>query len=158
VVELGGGHGLVAQILLLLDDSSPGAVVVDPAIPASAAVLHAAMVASWPRLAGRIAFRQANLHEVDIDAPDLVVSIHACGALTDAVLDRAIASRARVAVLPCCHDADACDSAGLDGWMDRALAIDAARALRLAQAGYHIRTQTIPAEITPKNRLLLGTM
>jgi len=162
VVELGGGHGLVAHILLLLDDSSPGALVVDPAIPASAPVLNAAMVAAWPRLAGRIAFEQATLNEVEvaveIAATDLVVSIHACGALTDAVLDRAIAARARVAVLPCCHDAGACDSGGLDGWMDRALAIDAARALRLAQAGYHIRTQTIPAEITPKNRLLLGRM
>src|SRR5215510_8767495 len=120
VVELGGGHGLVAHILLLLDDSSPGALVVDPAIPASAPVLNSAMVAAWPRLAGRIAFERATLNEVEVEiaASDLVVSIHACGALTDAVLDRAIAARARVAVLPCCHDADACDSGGLDGWMD----------------------------------------
>jgi hypothetical protein len=76
--------------------------------------------------------------------------------LTDVVLDRAIGARARVAVLPCCHDARACDTGGLDGWMDPALAIDATRAARLAAAGYRVRTQTIPAEITPKNRLLLG--
>jgi len=30
------------------------------------------------------------------------------------------------------------------------------RAVRLEQRGYHVRTQTIPAEITPKNRLLVG--
>ena len=34
---------------------------------------------------------------------DIVVSSHACGALTDRVLEGAVAVRARVAVLPCCH-------------------------------------------------------
>ena len=36
VVDLAGGHGLLAQTMLLLDDSSPSALVVDPAIPPSA--------------------------------------------------------------------------------------------------------------------------
>jgi len=40
--------------------------------------------------------------------------------------------------------------------MDGALAIDAQRAIRLAGRGYRVRTQTIPAAITPKNRLLIG--
>jgi hypothetical protein len=37
-----------------------------------------------------------------------------------------------------------------------ALAIDIGRATRLQQQGYHTWAQAIPAEITPKNRLLLG--
>jgi hypothetical protein len=156
VVDLGGGHGLVAYVLLLLDDSSPGAVVVDRAVPPSAALLETALTGTWPRLAGRVEFRQENLTDVAIAADDLVVSVHACGALTDTVLARAIAARARVAVLPCCHDAAACDAGGLDGWMEAALAIDATRAARLTTAGYRVRTQTIPAAVTPKNRLLLG--
>jgi hypothetical protein len=156
VVDLAGGHGLAAQALLILDDSSPSALVVDREIPASAALLHAAILESWPRLAGRVEFIAARLGDVALDAPDLVVSVHACGALTDVVLDRAIAARARVAVLPCCHDTRASETGGLDGWMDAALAIDATRAARLAQAGYRVRTRTIPPEITPKNRLLIG--
>jgi hypothetical protein len=36
------------------------------------------------------------------------------------------------------------------------LAIDIRRAVRLQEHGYRIWTQTIPAMITPKNRLLLG--
>ena len=40
--------------------------------------------------------------------------------------------------------------------MDRPLAIDALRAVRLEQEGYRVWTQTIPEAITPKNRLLLG--
>jgi len=157
VVDLGGGHGLLAHVLLVLDDSSPSALVVDRARPASAATLAEAMTAAWPRLAGRIAFVEAGLDAVAIGSSDLVVSAHACGALTDAVIDRAIAGRARLAVLPCCHDVDACDTGGLEGWMDAALAIDATRASRLSRAGFRVRTQTIPAAITPKNHLLLAS-
>jgi hypothetical protein len=156
IVDLAGGHGLLAHLLLLLDDTSPGALIADKAIPASAAVLEAAMAAGWPRLAGRMAFAEMPLEDVAIDASDLVVSVHACGALTDVVLGRAIEARARVAVLPCCHDADASDTGGLEGWMDTALAIDATRAARLARHGYRVRTQVIPGDITPKNRLLLA--
>jgi hypothetical protein len=36
------------------------------------------------------------------------------------------------------------------------LAIDIARAMRLKAHGYRVWSQTIPAKITPKNRLLLG--
>src|SRR4029079_14523518 len=43
VVDLWGGPGLLAQILLVLDDSSPGAIVVDTAIPPSAAALTRAI-------------------------------------------------------------------------------------------------------------------
>ena len=156
VVDLAGGHGLAGQMLLILDDSSPSALVVDREIPASTPTLHASLVESWPRLAGRVEFSAGQLDDVTLRQTDLVVSVHACGALTDIVLDRAIAARARVAVLPCCHDARACDTGGLDGWMDAALAIDATRAARLARAGYRVRTQAIPEAITPKNRLLLG--
>jgi hypothetical protein len=156
VVDLGGGHGLVAAVLLILDDTSPRAVVVDPAIPPSAALVRDALVEDWPRLAGRIEFVAAGIDDVVMTESDVVVSVHACGALTDRVLDRAVSARARVAVLPCCHDRDACDTGGLEGWMNPALAIDVARASRLAHAGYRVRTRTIPAAITPKNRLLLG--
>jgi hypothetical protein len=84
------------------------------------------------------------------------VSCHACGALTDSVLDAAAAARARVAVLPCCHDASTSDTGGLTGWLDAALAIDVTRAQTLRRQGYRVWTQVIPAAITPKNRLLLA--
>lgn len=156
IVDLAAGHGLLAQVLLLLDDTSPDAIAVDPATPPSAAALHAALVDAWPRLAGRITFVSTPLDVVDVRPADLVVSVHACGALTDLVLARAVAARARVAVLPCCHDADLSDAGALTGWMDDALAIDAVRARRLAEQRYRIWTQLIPAAITPKNRLLIG--
>jgi hypothetical protein len=157
IVDLAGGHGLLAQTLLLLDDSSPDALIVDRSIPRSATTLHEVLVETWPRLTGRARFIAADLGSVSITDRDLVVSSHACGALTDAVLGLAADARARVAVLPCCHDLQACDAGGLAGWLDPALAIDVMRATRLEARGYAVRTLTIPNTITPMNRLLLGT-
>ena len=157
IVDLGGGHGLLAQTLLILDDTSPRALVADKTLPPSTAKLHEVLVQGWPRLAGRVEFVATDLDAVEIRGTDLVVSSHACGSLTDAVLDRASAARARVAVLPCCHHLRTGDAGGLAGWVDRAAAIDIMRAVRLTQRGYRIWTQAIPAGITPKNRLLIGT-
>jgi hypothetical protein len=156
VVDLGGGHGLVTHIMLLLDDSSASAIVVDPAIPESAVTLNEALVQAWPRLDARVTYIAQRMEATVLTPDDVVVSCHACGALTDQVLKQAVEIRARVAVLPCCHDLESCDAGPLAGWMDSTLAIDTMRAVRLEQQGYRVRTQTIPATITPKNRLLLG--
>ncbi len=156
VLDFGGGHGLLAHVMLVLDNTSPAALVVDKTLPPSTAKLHDVLVGGWPRLAGRITFVDGTLDEVEILETDVVVSSHACGSLTDRILERASDSRARIAVLPCCHDLDAGDDGGVSGWIDGAAAIDIVRATRLAGKGYRIWTQTIPSEITPKNRLLIG--
>jgi hypothetical protein len=89
---------------------------------------------------------------------ELVVGVHACGSLTDRVLDAALAARAAVAVLPCCHGGalERRDTAGLEAWMEGSLAVAAVRALRLRAAGYRLHLQTIPPAIPPENRLLIG--
>jgi hypothetical protein len=157
VVDLGGGHGMLAHAMMILDDSSPCAGVVDRRLPPSHLKVHQVLVSAWPRLSGRITFVEDTLEDVELHAGDTVVSSHACGALTDTVLERSTAAGARVAVLPCCHNLAMRDARDLSGWVDGALAIDIARALCLRQRGYQIRTQTIPAGITSKNRLLIGT-
>ncbi len=156
VVDLGGGHGLLAHLMLVLDDTSREALVVDTTLPPSSAKVHEALVAAWPRLQGRVSFVADVLERVVVLPGDVVVSSHACGALTDRVIDRAVSGRAPVAVLPCCHDFETCDAGPLEGWVDAALAIDIRRAQRLEREGYRVWTQTIPEAITPKNRLLLG--
>ena len=156
IVDLGAGHGLLAQILMILDDTSAAAIAVDARLPGSCVRLHEALVDSWPRLRGRTTFEERSLDAIDLHCDDVVVSSHACGALTDVVLERAVAVRARVAVLPCCHDLAANDAGALSGWVDGPLAIDIMRAVRLEQQGYRVWTQTIPANVTPKNRLLLA--
>jgi hypothetical protein len=156
VVDLACGHGLVAWLLLLLDDTSESALAVDKRIPESAAKIEAVITRAWPRLAGRVELRAAPIGDVVLASSDVVVSAHACGTLTDEVIAAAVRVRARVAVLPCCHDERTCDLGGLGGWMDSALAVDATRAAKLRGEGYRVFTQQIPEAVTPKNRLLLG--
>ncbi len=156
VVDLACGHGLLGFILLLLDDSSPVALGIDRRLPSSSARLSVVLEEEWPRLQGRVELREAELESVPLSRDDLVVSVHACGGLTDLVLERAVKAGARVALLPCCHDLDGRDLGGLGGWVDGALALDILRAERLRSAGYKVTTQLIPGDITPKNRLLLA--
>lgn len=82
--------------------------------------------------------------------------MHACGGLTDLVIEGAVAAGARLAVLPCCHNLDGADLGGLLGWLDGPLAMETARVARLRAHGYQVFTQLIPEDITTKNRLLLA--
>lgn len=156
VVDLASGHGVLAQLMLLLDDSSPDAIAIDKSLPPSTGAVHDALVAAWPRLSGRVSFIAGPLESVELRSDDVVVSSHACGALTDLVIERASAAGARMAVLPCCHDAGVNDAGALKGWVDAALAIDIRRVQRLEARGYDVRTQAIPSAITPKNRLIVA--
>jgi hypothetical protein len=157
VVDLACGHALVAQLMLLLDDTSPTALAVDIKLPESAARVADCVSRAWPRLAHRIVLQEGKLGSVEVHESDVVVSCHACGRLTDDVIDAALAARAKVVVLPCCQSATQCDLGGLGGWLDPALAVDVTRVSKLRAAGYHVHTQTIPAAITAKNRLLLAS-
>lgn len=154
VVDLACGHGLTGALLLLLDRSLESGVGVDRRVPASAHALRAALVRAWPTLDARWQLREAELGDVALDARDVVVSVHACGGLTDVVLERAVAAQAVVGVLPCCHVVD--PHHPLAAWLEPALAVDIDRAARLRAAGWEVRAALIEAEITPKNRLLLA--
>jgi hypothetical protein len=156
VLDLACGHALVAQLMLVLDDTSPTALAVDTKLPPSAARVAECLSKEFPRIAGRVSLLQANLSTVEARDGDILVSCHACGTLTDDVIEKALSARAKVVVLPCCQSTGKCDLGGLAGWLDAALAIDVTRAGRLRAAGYFVHTQTIPSQITPKNRLLLA--
>src|SRR5438128_8390408 len=93
VVDLAAGHGLLAQLMLLLDDSSPSALAIDKALPPSTRRLRDEIAEAWPRLSGRVSFIAGPLESVEIGPDDVVVSSHACGALADLVLDRAATAR-----------------------------------------------------------------
>jgi len=156
IIDLACGHGLLAHIMLILDDSSKIAIAVDKNIPLNAGKLSNALITSWPRLKNRVIYKEVPVQEITILPDDIVVSAHACGSLTDLIIDKAIEQHARVAVLPCCHDLKESSTDGLEGWMDKTLAVDTVRAVRLKSKGYRIVTQKIPNDITPKNRLLMG--
>jgi hypothetical protein len=152
IVDLACGHGLVAHVCSVLDRGFEEAVAVDRAIPKNAQRLSGVLTARWPRL--RVAYVESRLEDFELRKNDVVVSAHACGKLTDLVLERAIAAGASVAVLPCCHQQSV--PTGLEGWMASDVARDVMRAQRLREAGYEVHTSVIPRDITPKNRVLVG--
>lgn len=156
VVDVCAGHGLLGQIMLLLDDSSPDVLIVDQALSPSSSTVARVMATAWPKLGGRVTFREVPLPNLDLREDDVVVSIHACGALTDHVIDLAVAARSRLAVMPCCHNLDTADTGALTGWLNGPLAVDVVRATKLRALGWQVWTQTIPVEITPHNRLLMA--
>ena len=156
VVDFASGHGLLSHIMLILDDSSAEAVAVDSDFPQNAATLSQAIIDTWPRLTGRIHYVETSIEDFEITADDMVLAIHACGTLTDRVLEKAVKAGAQVAVLPCCQDIGRSEIGGLQGWIDGPLAVDIIRVTRLRAEGYSVMTRLIPEEITPKNRLLMG--
>jgi hypothetical protein len=155
VVDLCAGYGLLAQVLLLLDANTRStALAVDIRLPKNHVLVHSAVIARFPNLADRVTFQRGRLEDVSLGVDDVVVSSHACGALSDAVLRRAAAVGARVALLPCCHltrwRPDLADRA------DPAACIDEERGMWLVERGYEVTVDAIPANISEKNRLLLG--
>ena len=156
VVDLACGHGLLAHIMLLLDDSSAKALAVDLDFTGNTRRLSQIIIDRWPRLKNRICYLNSRVENIDLNPDDIAVSVHACGRLTDTIIETAIDARAKVAVLPCCHDTKKSDLGGLGGWLDGPLAIDVTRAALLRANGYAVMTRTIPDEITPKNRLLMA--
>lgn len=157
VVELCAGHGLVAHLLLLLDPSLTDAVCFDQRRPPSAARVADVLGERWPRLRDRVRYEETSLANVPLSSSDsIVVAVHACGVLSDGVVGHAIEGRTRLSLLPCCHAYDRSDGGGLGGWMDGALAIDVMRVQRLRAEGFAVHATTIPADITPMNRLLLA--
>jgi hypothetical protein len=103
-----------------------------------------------------VTYRECDLDDAPSEEGGLIVSVHACGTLTDDVIALAIDRRARVAVMPCCHALGRSDDGDLGGWLPGPVAVDVTRAQRLRAAGYRVRTKTIPADITAENRLLMA--
>ena len=154
VVDLACGYGLLGQFLILLDDDIVESVGVDIKLPGNQPRLHQALAVAFPVLGERVRFLEVPLQDFPLTADDIVVSSHACGGLTDAVLQRAVDAGARVAVLPCCHRTRIrADLADLD---DPVAAMDAERVECLKAQGYQAWATSIPETVSQKNRLLLG--
>ena len=103
-----------------------------------------------------------------------LVSVHACGDLSDLVLKLAAEARSPVAVVPCCHRglaparafaAQLNEAYGVEGTggskpgppICPSAAMDVARLELLRRAGFRVHARTIPREITPKNRVIVGS-
>jgi hypothetical protein len=102
-----------------------------------------------------------DIFKTDINPSDksAFISIHACGNLTDRIIDIAASKRKPFAIMPCCyryHDNPYFSPESIEYFDNKDDAIDAARIKRAESSGFKIVLRKIPQEITKKNRIIIG--
>ena len=155
VVDLCCGHGLVGMLYGIHLRKVTQVRLIDRRRPASVDLILDALQPVAPWLRAKVVFEARSIDAVTIEGPTAVLGIHACGTATDAVLERALAGRHPVAVLPCCHPKRSLPGpATLGQALGIGLATDIHRTYRLEAAGYRTRWSQLPSEITPMNRVI----
>lgn len=159
VADLCAGHGLVGVLYALFERRVERVVCVDKRRPASFDVVldAAAAVGEWVR--DKVEYDEARLRDAGGAVPrgTAVVALHACGIRTDACIDLALDAGGPVGLLPCCTSRA---RSGAPPVLVRELgpevATDVHRTYRLTEAGYTVRWDAVPEEITARNRLLVA--
>ena len=88
----------------------------------------------------------------------IVIGVHACGSLTDSVLEYALSNSATsIAVMPCCYTGTNPQAPyGLKRVLGSSWSSDIARIYRLSSNNYHTDFSSIPSSITPMNRIIVA--
>lgn len=184
VIDVAGGHGALAGLLLILIPSVKRAVVVDPAQVGNNGVekawgdfykyhgkeLHYRYECLRTGLAAEIdrAIQKEQIHPSRI----LIVACHACQHLTDETLEIACSYGVHIAVMSCCqkdHTGGAWKAVGKSILQDSNVNLGIAPIMDLLTCGkimswrngidagveYQVRLKFIDSKITPQNRLIL---
>jgi hypothetical protein len=159
VADYCAGHGLVGALFALYERRVERVHFVERKPPASRALVLEAAREVGPWTAEKFHDQTLNVRRVRPDLPEgcAVVAVHACGELTDLAIELGLELGGPIALLPCCRPhrrspapASVARAIGDD------LAFDIDRTYRLERAGYHVRWDELPEEITPMNRILVG--
>lgn len=99
-------------------------------------------------------FHQESISDLVITEKDcLVIGVHACGGLTDTIIDLALENRLPFAVMPCCSNSS---DPYLDRFSNPFEAVNYHRIKRVQEEGYHVELREIDKSITEKNLLIVG--
>lgn len=159
VVDLCCGHGLLGILFALFERDVQQVLLTDEREPLSLGAVLACATQVGPWIAGKVSFERAKIKSVHhaLAPGAAIVSAHACGGLTDRCIDLAIGLGSNLAVMPCCYPQRLCTAPlALQLALGIPLVFDVDRTYRLEHAGYHVRWTTIPPEITPMNRVVIG--
>jgi len=154
------GHGLIGILFALLEETVEEVKLADAKIPPKLPVILDIAIGLGPWVKEKVSVSEVAIDKLQSEvAPGTaIVSAHGCGSLTDQALDLAIGTGGPVAVMPCCchprsPDAPAIiyrEFGGKDG-------VDIHRTYRLNEAGYEVLWKYISEDITPMNRIIMGT-
>jgi len=160
MTDLCCGHGLTGILFALFERSVEHVLLIDQTQPPSHAKVLDAAIRVGPWVANKVRYQTTRMKDVGdhLEAQASVIGVHACGTLTDRCIDAALATGGAVALMPCCYPDRGCKApAALQLSLGTRLAFDIDRTYRLQNAGYHVRWDAIPEEITPMNRVLIGS-
>lgn len=153
------GHGFVGLLFAIFERGVNTVYLVDRTEPES----RQKLIESCKKVAPWIENKIINIEDKISPESDWlqqgmsVISTHACGVLTDLTLDIAISVKGKVAVLPCCYPERKCQAPkALQSHLGFETAFDIERTYKLEHAGYHVNWGSIPASITPMNRVIIG--
>ena len=159
LTDLCCGHGLSGILFALFERSVGRVTLIDRDEPPSYARVLAGAVRVGPWVADKVHFKALSMKKVphELGPFTSVIATHACGVLTDRCIDCALQLKGAVALMPCCYPNRRCSApAAIRLALGTELAFDIDRTYRLQAAGYHVRWDSIPREITPMNRILIG--
>ena len=96
-----------------------------------------------------------------LPANSLVVAVHACGVLTDRVIEKAVLTRNPFAVMPCCYrnrmsSLKPSSNHSLPVSYSRKDYYDALRMEYAKERGYRTEMRAIDRRITPMNQVIIG--
>ncbi len=158
VVDLCCGHGLTGALFALLEPTVERVVLVDHRRPQSVSAVLDALAEVDAAAAAKVCVAEVPLEGAapHVPAGAGVIGVHACGLLTDGVLDLALAAGGPVAVMPCCYPKPRGVPPGVKEALGGPLAVDVHRSYRLQAAGLRVDWASIPSAITPMSRVLIG--
>jgi hypothetical protein len=153
------GHGLLGILFAMFEESVKTVYLVDKVEPPSRQKLLAIANQAAPWIEAKI------INKADELSPEsdwliqgmAVVSAHACGTLTDLCIDIACVTKGNTAILPCCYPRKHCNAPfALQTKLGFELAYDIDRTYTLEKNNYKVRWDSIPAAISPMNRIIIG--
>lgn len=157
VADLCCGHGLTGLLFALCERKVERVLLVDRRRPDNFRGVLEAVCQVGPWVRDKVEFKTRRLRGLELDPGCLVVAVHACGLRTDRAIEIAMRAGGPLAVLPCCYPAAHCAAPlALAHKLGIPTAMDVDRTYRLEAAGYRVRWDSIPATITPMNRLLIA--
>jgi hypothetical protein len=160
LVDLAGGHGLVAALFAVFEYKRfESVLVLDATLPKSFGAVYDAAVEVAPWSAASLRYVEAVVDaETILPGGCAVACLHGCNSLTDTAIGVAARSGASsLAVMPCCYAQTAQQAPeALRRSLGVAVASDIHRTYELERLGYTVNWRSIPLAITPMNRVLLG--
>jgi hypothetical protein len=159
IADLCCGHGLLGILFAVFERRTKQVILIDKLEPPSHRKILKRIAEIAPWITDKVEYREGTIDSIQ-ETPHKntsIVSSHACGLLTDQCLDAAIGIGGNVAVMPCCYPKRKCQAPGaLQLTLGHELAFDVDRTYRLEHANYHVRWTSIPSQITPMNRVIVG--